>query len=165
MLLLNQSEIENKLNRLALEIYERNQNETAIYIGGINNKGYLMAQKICSKLQDLTPLKCEIFNIKLNPAEPLSEIHYKDFEIQALSEQCVLIIDDVSNTGRTMQYAIKPILNVLPKSVQTLVLVERAHKLFPIHTDFIGLQLATTIHQNIEVNIDQNQIQSVTLHA
>ncbi|MBI5914270.1 MAG: phosphoribosyltransferase, partial [Bacteroidetes bacterium] len=59
----------------------------------------------------------------------------------------------VANTGRTIFYACKPILQTLPKKVEVAVMVDRTHKSFPVKVDYFGLSLATTLLENIEVQI------------
>ena len=51
-------------------------------------------------------------------------------------------------------YAMKPILETLPKKLEVAVLVNRMHKSFPIHVDYVGLTLSTTMEENIEVELD-----------
>ena len=70
----------------------------------------------------------------------------------------MIIVDDVANSGRTMFYALKPFLSQNPAKVQTLVLVERSHKLFPIQTDYVGVSLSTTLQEHISVETDNGQI-------
>ena len=72
--------------------------------------------------------------------------------------------DDVANSGRTMLYALKPFLNFKPKSIQTLILVERSHKLFPIQSDYVGLSLATTLQEHITVETEGDTITGAWLH-
>lgn len=60
-------------------------------------------------------------------------------------------MDDVANTGRTILYAMKPLLSYSPKKIRNAVLVERKHKLFPISPDYVGLSLSTTMHEHIKV--------------
>ena len=62
-------------------------------------------------------------------------------------------MDDVANTGRTLFYAIKPLLDILPARVEIAVLVDRKHKSFPMQVDYVGLSLATTMNNNIQVDI------------
>ena len=62
-------------------------------------------------------------------------------------------MDDVANTGRTVFYATKPIMAFLPKQIEVAVLVDRKHKTFPIKVDYVGLSLATTLKENIIVDI------------
>jgi len=44
-------------------------------------------------------------------------------------------------------------MNILPKKVEVAVLVDRKHKSFPINVDYVGLSLATTFKDNIDVKI------------
>jgi pyrimidine operon attenuation protein/uracil phosphoribosyltransferase len=70
----------------------------------------------------------------------------------------VILVDDVANTGKTILYALKPFLASRPARIQTLVLVERSHKLFPIQTDYAGLSLATTLQEHISVETEGDMI-------
>jgi pyrimidine operon attenuation protein/uracil phosphoribosyltransferase len=64
-----------------------------------------------------------------------------------------VVIDDVANSGKTLLYALKPLLEAHPKSIQTMVLVERMHKLFPVKPDYVGLSLSTTKENHIQVEV------------
>jgi pyrimidine operon attenuation protein / uracil phosphoribosyltransferase len=44
-------------------------------------------------------------------------------------------------------------LKVLPNRVEVAVLVDRKHKSFPIKADYVGLSLATTLKDDIVVQI------------
>jgi pyrimidine operon attenuation protein/uracil phosphoribosyltransferase len=75
----------------------------------------------------------------------------------------VILIDDVSNSGKTLLYAIKPFLNSSPKKIQTLVLVERSHNLFPVKPDYVGLSVATTLQEHIYVEVDKGRVKGAWL--
>ena len=70
----------------------------------------------------------------------------------------VIVADDVVNAGKTLLYALKPILQFSPKKIQTLVLVERTHKAFPVTSDYVGLSIATTLEEHIIVEVEDNEI-------
>jgi len=70
----------------------------------------------------------------------------------------ILLIDDVANSGRTMLYALKPLLEQLPEKIQTLALVERTHKTFPIDVDYTGLSVSTTKDEHIVVEVKNGQV-------
>jgi len=59
----------------------------------------------------------------------------------------------VANTGRTLFYAFRPLLDILPKKIEVAVLVDRKHKKFPVKVDYMGISLATTVKENIDVRI------------
>ena len=59
----------------------------------------------------------------------------------------------MANTGRVLTYSLKPFLNIRPKQLRTLALVDRKHKLFPVSVDYVGLSLSTTMKEHIEVSV------------
>jgi pyrimidine operon attenuation protein/uracil phosphoribosyltransferase len=92
--------------------------------------------------------------IRLNPAKPLAEEITVDLPLGDLTNKAILVVDDVANTGRTLFYACKPLLNILPKKLEVAVLVDRTHKSFPVRVDYVGLSLATTLMNHIEVDLE-----------
>ena len=78
--------------------------------------------------------------------------------------QVIIVVDDVSNTGKTLLYAFKPFLQYQPKKIQTLVLVERSHKLFAVQPDYVGLSVATTLQEHISVETKDDEITGAWLH-
>ena len=83
---------------------------------------------------------------------------FKDVKIEAQNGVLIIIVDDVVNSGRTLLYALKPFLIYHPKKIQTLVLVERTHKAFPVSTDFSGLSVATTVQEHIFVEVKDDLV-------
>jgi pyrimidine operon attenuation protein/uracil phosphoribosyltransferase len=70
----------------------------------------------------------------------------------------IILIDDVASSGKTMLYALKPFLEMQPKKIETLVLVERTHKTFPVKVDYVGLSVATTLQEHIYVEVTEGEI-------
>ena len=64
---------------------------------------------------------------------------------------CIVIVDDVLNSGRTLAYAMNPFLNAEIKKIEVAVLVNRSHPSFPIMPTYTGLELATTLSEHVEV--------------
>lgn len=153
MKILNNRQIEQKIKRLAFEILENNYQEKEIILAGINNNGMTFAEILYAELKKLTACKLILTRIRLNPANPLSAEVSIELQNEELRQKCIIIVDDVANTGRTIFYACKPLLKVLPKKIEVAVLVDRTHKSFPIKVDYMGLSLATTLKENIEVKI------------
>ena len=92
-------------------------------------------------------------SISLSPANPLESEVEIGLAKKDLNKKVIVLVDDVANTGRTIFYAIKPLLEVLPKKIQVAVLVDREHKSFPIKVDYVGVSLFTTIQDDIDVQI------------
>ena len=158
MSILNDNQIGQKLVRLAYEIIEQNTESKVIYLAGINNNGYRFAELLQKALIGikLCPFQIKLIRVKLNPAKPVSEPIEMDIDVKELRNKTIILVDDVANTGRTLFYAFRPFLNLLVKKMQVAVLVDRKHKSFPVQVDYVGLSLATTIKDNIDVNLADN---------
>ena len=75
-----------------------------------------------------------------------------------MKDKSVILIDDVSNTGSTLIYVLSRLLELQPKKINTAVLVNRDHTLFPIKINYIGLSLSTSLNNHIEVKFKENDI-------
>ena len=148
---------EQKLQRLALEIAEQLDGDDAeIIIIGIRNSGKVVADKIGVLLRPLLTVPIKIISVVLNKVTP-KEVFLSEPNID-FNNKNVIVADDVVNSGKTLLYALRPLLYFQPKRIQTLVLVERMHKLFPIKSDYIGLTVATTSQANIVVEAKDGEI-------
>jgi pyrimidine operon attenuation protein / uracil phosphoribosyltransferase len=158
---LNRETIQRKIRRMALQIAEQNSEQSELVIAGVNGNGEVVARLLSQYLQELTSFRLNLVKIILNKKDPLSVEFSPAVDV---SGKVVILVDDVANTGRTMLYALKPLLSVHPQKIQTLVLVERSHKLFPIQTDYAGLSIATTLQEHITVETEGEEITGAWLH-
>lgn len=153
MQILDRKQIQQKIKRLAIEILENNFEEKIIVLAGINNNGSGFASLLEKELKKITEIKIESVMIRLNPAAPLSSPITLSVPSSSLKNKAIIVVDDVANTGRTIFYACKPILEIVPKKLEVAVLVDRKHKTFPIQPKYVGLSLATTLKENLELQI------------
>ena len=66
--------------------------------------------------------------------------------------------DDVLFTGRTIRAAMDALTDLgRPRNIQLAILVDRGHRELPIRPDFIGRNLPTARHEQIEVEFDDQQ--------
>lgn len=164
MQILNQRQIQQKIKRLAIEILENNFTESEIILIGINNTGMKFAELLYERLQEISSIAFSLAHIQINPPNPLDPPVKLNIPTSSLTNKTVIMIDDVANSGRTFFYACLPVMEVLPKKVETVVLVNRTHKSFPIKVDYVGIELATTLQENIKVRlVDVNEME-VTLN-
>ena len=63
----------------------------------------------------------------------------------------IILVDDVLNTGRALVFATRYLLGFDVKGMQTVTLIDRRHRNFPIRADYVGLTLATTMQEHILV--------------
>lgn len=164
MKILDQEQIQQKIKRLAIEILEHNFEEKELILVGINRTGLGFAKMLLEQLAQITDIPITLTRVRLNPAAPLSQEVEIDLPASQLEGKAIIVIDDVANTGRTIFYAMKPLLNILPKKVEVAVLVDRTHKSFPVKVDYFGLSLATTLMNDIDVQILDVEEQAVFLN-
>ena len=153
---LSADEINIILKRLALQVAENVVDDLAeIIVVGIQTRGFTIAQKIVNLLSNSISNPITLLSLSLDKDNPQEITLSKDMDF---NNKNILIVDDVVNNGRTLTYAIKPFLNYFPTQIQTLVLVERMYKLFPIKADYIGLSIASTKEDHIVVEEKDNEI-------
>ncbi len=154
--ILNKAAATQKLERLALEIAEQLQAEDAeLIIIGVRNSGLVIANKIGELVKQYLTSTIKIIDASLNKDQPTAIVLSENIDF---NNKNILICDDVANSGKTLLYMLKPLLDFHPKRIQTLVLVERMHKLFPVKPDFVGLSIATTLHDHIVVEIENGEV-------
>lgn len=152
---LDSEAVSRKLKRMAYEVAERNSDEKELVIAGIAGNGEIVAHNLVKELQQIADFTISEVRIQLNKKDPIAVAFQPDTDLE---NRVFILVDDVANTGRTLMYALKPLLDARPKKVQTLVLVERSHKQFPVQTDYAGLSIATTLQEHITVETKENTI-------
>ena len=158
--ILSQAMCEKKLQRMAYEIAEQNVNEKKIILAGIKDNGEAIARLLRILLEGIYLGTVEVISISLDKKNP-GEIK---LSVKSNFDGAILIlVDDVANSGKTMLYSLKPFLEFHPKKIQTLALVERTHKAFPVKTDYVGVSLATTLQEHIFVEVNDGRLDGAYL--
>ena len=153
--ILSKEVVEKKLQRMAYEILENNIDEKEIILAGIRESGSVVAKVIQQMLGEISSIKTELITITLDKKEPTDVFLSRSID---LNGKVIILVDDVSNSGKTLLYALKPFIEFHPKKIQTLVLVERTHTSFPVRPDYVGLSIATTLQEHIFVEVKENEI-------
>ena len=153
--ILSKEVTEKKLRRMALEVAERNSEEKELLLIGIKDNGVVIANTIKNYLKDVFKGEIKVIELSLDKRKPgkitLSE--NVDF-----TDKSILLIDDVANSGKAMLYSLKPLLEAFPKKIETMALVERTHKIFPIKVDYIGFSISTTLDEHIYVEVVADKV-------
>lgn len=159
-IVLNEHQIELKINRLAHEVLENTYGETELFIGGIVGNGDHFAKEIAKIIKENSSAKITSFTVKLDKDHPLDHEISCSIDCNELKGKTVILVDDVINSGTTMQYGLMKILEQPVKSVKTVALVDRMHRRYPIKCDFVGLTLTTTLKDRVEVMEQNNKLEA-----
>ncbi len=154
--ILTREEAAQKLLRMSIQLAENlTDSDAPVILMGVKMNGLVLAEKVCEILKSYIPQSIQIIAVELDKLNPM---HVSISETISFDGKNIVLIDDVANSGRTMLYALKPLLEASPRSIQTMVLVERMHKLFPVNPDYVGLSLATTQADHIQVEVENGQV-------
>lgn len=153
--ILNGEKASMKMKRMAYEILENNNEDDCLVIAGIDGNGSVIANIIVSHLFEISGKKPEQVTISLDKQHPTDINITPQINVDG---KVVIIIDDVTNSGKTITYGLKPFLQHHPKKIQTLVLVERSHTKFPVHANYVGHRLSTFLHEHIFVEVDGEKV-------
>lgn len=144
-----------KLRRMALQVVEQNHTEKQLILIGIKTHGTVIAEKMRQFLKEVFTGEVIVLELSMDKKNPLT------IELSGgmnFNDKTILLIDDVANSGRTMLYALKPLLEQFPKKIQTMALVERTHKTFPVDVDYVGLSVSTTADEHISVEVEDGEV-------
>lgn len=156
-IILTHTQVNAKINRIAHQLHENFHGEKELVLIGIAPSGYIFAEKLFHILNEISNIKLHLGALKINKSNPLDNEFYLETEVTDFDNKVVVMIDDVLNSGSTMMYGISHFLKYKLKGLYTAVLVDRSHKRFPVKADFVGLSLATTLQQHIEVDFSDSK--------
>ncbi|WP_310600944.1 bifunctional pyr operon transcriptional regulator/uracil phosphoribosyltransferase PyrR [Desulfobulbus sp.] len=151
-------DIERSLDRISLEIVERNHGVGDLSIVGIHTGGVHLAQRIKQRIElqeevelpagtlDITLYRDDWSLISQNPIVKKSDIGF------LLEDKRVVLVDDVVFTGRTIRAAMDAIMDYgRPRSIQLAVLIDRGGRELPIQPDYVGMTVDPSPHERVDV--------------
>ena len=153
--ILNHQQIQQKITRLGHQIIENCPDESTIFIGGIAGNGFYLAKELSEIIEKNSTITSHVFEIEIDKEEPWSKKIKLSIEESKLKNCFIILVDDVINSGKTLQYALMKFLEQPTKSIKTVVLVDRTHRRYPIKADYFGLGLSTTFKDRIEIEFNE----------
>jgi len=157
-LIFNNKDIHNKIKRISLEVYEEVFNDKKLTVFGISKNGYEIAKKIKNFLEEYTNLEIKIYKIDILKSDEI-----KIEEKYEINNSTVLLVDDVMQSGKTLQFVISNLIKFNPSKIKTSVIVNRDQTLFPVKVDFSGVKLSTSVNEHVDFIVDDKKEFSVFL--
>ncbi len=158
-IVLDQSEIDRSLKRIAHEIIERNHGLDSVILLGIPTRGVTLAHRIGNFLAQIdTPVPVGALDItmyrddlRLRPPRPLVATQ---IPAGGLEGKDLVLVDDVLFSGRTIRAALDAIGELgRPNTVQLAVLIDRGHRELPIRADYVGKNIPTNSRESVRVQL------------
>ncbi|MCJ2145543.1 MULTISPECIES: bifunctional pyr operon transcriptional regulator/uracil phosphoribosyltransferase PyrR [Bacillus] len=161
---LDEQAIRRALTRIAHEMIERNKGMNNCILVGIKTRGIYLAKRLAERIEQIEGNKVTVGELditlyrddlskKTSNEEPL----VKGADIPAnITDQKVIVVDDVLYTGRTVRAAMDALVDVgRPSSIQLAVLVDRGHRELPIRADYIGKNIPTSKTEKVMVQLEE----------
>jgi len=154
-------DIDLAIQRIALQILEKNHGRGSMAIVGIHTCGVYVAKRIHAKIEsqidgtipfgslDINLYRDDWSLISQNPVVKTTEI---TFDVDNTN---LILVDDVIFTGRTIRAAMDAIMDYgRPNTIQLAALVDRGGRELPIQPDFIGLITGIQHNERIKVMLN-----------
>jgi len=148
------------ITRIAHEVLERNKGTEALALIGIRSRGVHIADRIAAAVQaiegvdvprgivDITLYRDDLSRGDQTPQVRGTEILF------GVEGRKIVLIDDVLYTGRTIRAAMDALMDFgRPENIQLAVMIDRGHRELPIRADYVGKNLPTSRHQQVQVRI------------
>jgi pyrimidine operon attenuation protein / uracil phosphoribosyltransferase len=162
--LLSPEQVEEAIDRLYEAVELQLPNDCPIAVVGIRTRGEVLAARLVEQLRQSKPsLKVEhgVLDITFyrddlsrRRGAPLVRATEIDFD---LDDACVLLIDDVLATGRSVRAALDALHDFgRPKAIRLAVLIDRGGRELPIAADFIGKKLRVDPSSRVQVKLKES---------
>jgi pyrimidine operon attenuation protein/uracil phosphoribosyltransferase len=158
---LEKSEIDRSLKRIAHEIVERNHGSDNLILLGIPTRGVQLAHRIGNFLAaienpvEVGVLDITLFRDDLQIRSPRA-IAQTSIPLSGVEGKRVVLVDDVLFSGRTIRAALDALAELgRPQSVQLAVLIDRGHRELPIRADYVGKNIPTNSKETVKVQLSE----------
>ena len=134
-------------------MYENNSSEKQVVVVGISERGLIIAKKLVVFIESISKIKTKLGYLEIDKDSPYNKEVVLNLEEKEYAGKVVILVDDVLSSGKTLMYSAKHFLTTPLTKLSILVLVERNHNRYPIKADYVGLSLATTLKEYINVEL------------
>ena len=160
--LLDKTDIDRSITRMAHEIIEKNKGITALCLVGIQRGGVHMAKRLSNVLETIEGKKVPVGTLDITLYRDDINVRKEQPVVRRTEVNCdidnkkVVLVDDVLFTGRSIRAAMDAIMDLgRPSAVQLAVLVDRGHRELPIKADFVGKNIPTSKDENVMVQLEE----------
>jgi len=162
---LDDTGIRRSLMRIAHEIVERNDDLSRLYLVGIPNGGVPLARQLAENLREVADaevtvgiLDTTLYRDDLMSRGERPRLRRTEMP-SVVDERVVVLVDDVTNTGRTIRAAMDALMDFgRPQAVQVVALVDRGHRELPIRIDYVGKNIPTQQGDRVELEGEEGEL-------
>jgi pyrimidine operon attenuation protein/uracil phosphoribosyltransferase len=153
-------DIGRSLTRIAHEIIEHNKSAEDIVLVGLHTRGVPLAKRLSSIIESITGCEIPVGLLDISQYRDdipdnggPSTIEHTDIPVE-ISGKIIILVDDVLYTGRSIRAAMDALIDRgRPRSIQLAVMVDRGHRELPIRADYVGKNIPSARHEEIQVRL------------
>ena len=159
-IIMTPEDIRRTLARIAHEILERNKAIEHLILVGMHTRGVPLAKRLTANIAafegveipvgalDISLYRDDLSSLELQPVVKLTDIP------TSIDGKSIVLIDDVLYTGRSTRAAMDALIDLgRPQSIQLAVLIDRGHRELPIRPDYVGKNIPSSRHEEIQVQL------------
>lgn len=150
------------LQRIVLQILEKNQKVEELAVVGIHTCGVYLAERIVERIYDISDVEVDSGNLDITlyrddwstiAQSPVVKTTNIVFPVEGRN---LVLVDDVVFTGRTIRAALDAIMDYgRPRSIQLAALVDRGGRELPIQPDYVGMTTSIRANERIQVRLSE----------
>ena len=160
---MSEPDVRRAVERMSREVVERNGGTKNLVLMGIHRRGTHVAEMIRDEIEQVEGDQIEtgsvditLYRDDLEVVGPRPIIGATELPPGGIDDKCVVIVDDVSFTGRTSRAALNELSDWgRPKRMLLCVLIDRGGRELPIQPDITGRQLQMHQGQRVEVLVPE----------
>lgn len=162
-IIMNAADIRRTLARISHEIIERNKSTEHLVLVGMHTRGVPLANRLAANIEgfegvnipvgalDISLYRDDLSSLGLQPIVKSTDIPVN------IDNKAVVLVDDVLYTGRSTRAAMDALIDLgRPHSIQLAVLVDRGHRELPIRADYVGKNMPSSRHEEIQVRLKES---------
>jgi pyrimidine operon attenuation protein / uracil phosphoribosyltransferase len=157
-MILDASDIQNILKRMALEIIETHKSLDDLALIGIHTRGVFLAKRIRMLILkteskeiptgavDINLYRDDWTRIGHHPIVRKTDISFE------VNDKNIILVDDVLYTGRTIRSALDALVDFgRPSRIQLAVVIDRGLRELPIQANYTGKYIQTSPDESVNV--------------
>lgn len=160
--MMDSDQIRRAITRLGREIVERHGGTHGLVLIGIQRRGVILAERLADDIAESEQVRLQVGSLDISLyRDDLSELAeypiVRPTELPFdITDQTVILIDDVLFTGRTVRAAMDALTDFgRPRAIRLAVLIDRGHRELPIRANHVGWILPTARAERVNVHVQE----------
>ncbi len=159
-IILTSVDIRRTLTRITHEIIEHNKAIEHLMLIGVHTRGVPLAKRLATNIENFNELKIPVGTLDISlHRDDLSSLNLRpivrrtDIPV-SVEGKSIVLVDDVLYTGRSTRAAMDALVALgRPQSIRLAVLIDRGHRELPIRADYVGKNIPSSRHEEIQVRL------------